>query len=48
MWKLTGINTLEGRYRIVKRNANELYDRLTVVLDWARVKDAIKYAGKVY
>lgn len=48
MWKLTGINALKDRYRIVKRDSNELFDRVTVMLDWDRVKKMIKYGGKVY
>lgn len=48
MWKLTGVNTLEGRYKIVSRQQGELCDRVTVHLDWERVKKAIRYGGSVY
>lgn len=48
MWKNTGINSMQGRYKIVKRSSNDLYERVTVVLDWERVRKAIKYGGTVY
>ena len=47
-WQQTGINTVSGRYEIVKRTETELFARITVSLDWERTKVAINYTGNYY